>query len=335
MTPHQAAQPFPTYFGAFPDPATVAVALLGIDVEMDPERPVEAVDPRLHSSLARGTLGPLNVAVGRFGVGIPQAHVTRDTHTFVFPTEASIVRRVSGQLLSGRQIIHLRPNAPTASTSPAGMPWAFGLINAPLGQLALDAPRVAGMDTRIPLDEDRIFTAPGREMTRLIAVMKDVARVIRDTPWVTGAPAAATALGGSVMTALLACLTEGVVRPDRAALRRHRQIVMRFEDALRERPEEMLSLSAICGAVGVAARTLNLACQEFLGEGPMQYARGRRLDLVRLRLLASDPARTQVTSVAMHYGFWELSRFAQAYRRRFGERPSETLRRDGAPAGLR
>jgi transcriptional regulator GlxA family with amidase domain len=89
----------------------------------------------------------------------------------------------------------------------------------------------------------------------------------------------------------------------------------------------MLSLSDICAAVGVAQRTLNLACEEFLGESAVQYARNRRLDRVRERLLASDPSTTRVTSVAMQYGFWELGRFAQAYRIRFGEHPSETLRR--------
>ena len=106
------------------------------------------------------------------------------------------------------------------------------------------------------------------------------------------------------------------------------EVVARFERALEERPEDMLSLSGICAAIGVAQRTLNLACLEFLGEGPVRYARNRRLDLVRAELLASDPIENRVTGAAMRYGFWELGRFAQAYRLRFGERPSETLRRD-------
>ena len=84
----------------------------------------------------------------------------------------------------------------------------------------------------------------------------------------------------------------------------------------------------ICAAVGVARRTLNLACLEFLGQGATQYARARRLDHVRAALLTSDPRVTQVTKVAMDFGFWELGRFAQAYRVRFGERPSDTLRRN-------
>ena len=42
-----------------------------------------------------------------------------------------------------------------------------------------------------------------------------------------------------------------------------------------------------------------------------------------------DPGAAQVTSVAMRFGFWELGRFAQAYRMRFGERTSDTLRRIG------
>ncbi|MBA4013531.1 MAG: hypothetical protein C0481_16835 [Phenylobacterium sp.] len=326
MTPDRRPSPFPTYYGEFADTASMALALLGEDVR---EGPRPAVDPAQRSMLARGALGDLNVAVGRFGQGIAQSHVTRDMHTFVFPTDATAVRQVSGRSLGHGQIFHFQPNAPTHSASLGDMPWAFGLITVPLGALAAGGPHATGLDPGVPLDADRMFQPPPHALDRLLGLMNDVVRVVRDTPWITARPEPSAALAGTLIEALLACLTEGLALPDRAALRRHRQIVTRFEDLLRERPEEMLSLSAICAALGVAERTLSLACQEFLGQGPMQYARARRLDLVRLRLLAADPAETQVTDVAMHYGFWELGRFAHAYRLRFGERPSQTLRRDG------
>jgi AraC-like DNA-binding protein len=306
----------------------MALALKGIDLRADGAQ--GPVDKRLRSMLARGVVDRLNVTVARYGEAIAQTAFTENLHTFVFPTEPSIVRRVSGQTLSGSHIFHFRPNEQTVASSPPGMPWAFGIITMPLGQLTADGPAVTGLDPGVPLDDDRMFLAPKDAMARLVGLMKDVGRIVRDTPWVIHEPAPAKAIAGSITDALLTCLTQGRARPDRAALRRHRQIVARFEDALLERPEEMLSLSAICGAVGVAERTLSLACHEFLGQSAMQYARGRRLDLVRLRLLASVPAQTQVTSVAMHYGFWELGRFAQAYRARFGERPSDTLRRGAA-----
>jgi transcriptional regulator GlxA family with amidase domain len=172
-----------------------------------------------------------------------------------------------------------------------------------------------------------LFLAPEVQRVRLISLMNDVERLAREEPWIVQMPAPAKALEDTIMEALLACLTLGQPSRARTAPGHHRRIVARMECALRERPEEMLSLSDLCAEVGVAQRTLNLACAEFLGQSAMRYARERRLDHVRACLLMSDPAVTRVTDVATRYGFWELGRFAQAYRRRFGEHPSKTLRR--------
>ncbi|MET0309866.1 MAG: helix-turn-helix domain-containing protein [Sphingomonas sp.] len=305
--------PTRSYYGVFPAPIGRARV-----------RPAPGT---FHSELAGVELDRLSVAVGRFSAGTKQVSDMDAAHTFVFPTEPGLVRRVSGRILGHRQIFHFRPNEQTVASSPAGMPWAFGVLIAPFDLLAAHLSTAAGADGIVPLNDDRMFEAPKAPMARLLALMDDVARLVRETPWVLEALEPARALEGSILDALAACLSQGLVRPDRAAIGRHRQIVARFEQALRDRPEEMLSLAAICAAVGVAERTLNLACQGFLGESAVHYARGRRLDLVRERLRVSDPTDTYVTDVAMDYGFWELGRFAQAYRRRFGERPSETLRR--------
>ena len=54
----------------------------------------------------------------------------------------------------------------------------------------------------------------------------------------------------------------------------------------------------------------------------------RRARLAQARADLEAPGRnTSVTNVAYDCGFSHLGRFAQEYARRFGESPSETLRR--------
>jgi AraC-like DNA-binding protein len=58
----------------------------------------------------------------------------------------------------------------------------------------------------------------------------------------------------------------------------------------------------------------------------MAYLRNVRLDLARFELKQKSSGSTSVTEVAMNCGFSHLSKFASAYKERFGELPSETLR---------
>lgn len=77
----------------------------------------------------------------------------------------------------------------------------------------------------------------------------------------------------------------------------------------------------------VSVRTLHAAFQEKLGESPMAYVRRIRLSKARAELLRSDPQKVRVADVAMRWGFFHQSRFAQQYRDQFNELPSVTLQR--------
>ena len=327
-TDQEAAAPSPSaYVATFssPDAYALAVNVAGAAAS----RFIGTIGKTFHAKIARVNLDRLGIGIGQasvpvaFTTGIPNAHV------FVFATEAADERRISGWTVGPQHIFHHRPNEQAFSNSPSGKPWPYAVIAVPFELLAAQGADMVGFDPEVPLNDDRLYLVPVPALNRLVSLMKDAARLAEEAPWIVARPEPAKALAGTIIEALLACLTQGRAMGDRAAPRRHRQIVAKLEQSMRECPEQMLSMPDICAEVGVARRTLNLACQEFLGQGATQYARARRLDHVRSALLRSDAGATQVTRVAMDYGFWELGRFAHAYRARFGERPSDTLRRNG------
>jgi transcriptional regulator GlxA family with amidase domain len=91
--------------------------------------------------------------------------------------------------------------------------------------------------------------------------------------------------------------------------------------------EEESTIVDLCAELDISPRTLRYCCQLHLGMGPKRFLTIRRLNLVRQALQAVGPSNLNVTQAATAYGFWELGRFAVAYRELFGEMPSVTLRR--------
>jgi AraC family ethanolamine operon transcriptional activator len=146
----------------------------------------------------------------------------------------------------------------------------------------------------------------------------------------TGATQTATRvrqLKRSLLYPFLLIAAHGESEPDGLAPEPKTTIVRRAERWLDDEPPERLHVIDLCLALGVPLRTLQRAFQETLGVGPAHYLTFYRLHKVRGVLLNSDPTDTRVTDVAIDHGFWELGRFAGLYRRTYGERPSETLRR--------
>jgi len=77
---------------------------------------------------------------------------------------------------------------------------------------------------------------------------------------------------------------------------------------------------------GVRERALQSGFQDLFGHSPKAHVTILRLNGVRTRLHASESEETTVREVANGFGFWHLGRFSAAYRRHFGDLPSETLR---------
>ena len=101
----------------------------------------------------------------------------------------------------------------------------------------------------------------------------------------------------------------------------------RVVDAVEADPARDLTLTDLARIASVSVRTLQELYRRHLDTTPTEHLRTVRLGRVHQQLLASDPAGTTVTAVARRWGFVHIGRFAGAYRARYGEAPSATLRR--------
>jgi AraC-like DNA-binding protein len=112
-----------------------------------------------------------------------------------------------------------------------------------------------------------------------------------------------------------------------------RQVVERVDAWVRAHIAHSISLEQLRAVAGVSTRTLQEACLARWGQTPIDLVASRRLETAR-SLLSSGRAPT-VTAAAVHSGFSHLGRFSIAYKRAFGESPSETLAQAAAVTAKR
>ena len=92
-------------------------------------------------------------------------------------------------------------------------------------------------------------------------------------------------------------------------------------------PTRNLTLTDMARIAAVSVRTLQELYRRHLDTTPTEHLRRTRLARAHQQLRASDPTETTVSAVARRLGFVHFGRFAGAYRARYDEPPSATLRR--------
>jgi len=99
-------------------------------------------------------------------------------------------------------------------------------------------------------------------------------------------------------------------------------------DYIGEHYQEPISASTLARAAHVSERSLYEGFHREFGLTPLAFVRRFRLERARDALIASDLEQSAtVAEIALRHGFGHLGRFAASYRERYGESPSETLRR--------
>lgn len=97
-------------------------------------------------------------------------------------------------------------------------------------------------------------------------------------------------------------------------------------ELLRSNPERPWTVGQLASAVSLSVRSLQEGFRRSWDTTPMGYLQQVRLEMVHEALAAAEPGTLTVTEVAARWGFLHLGRFAAAYRARFAELPSDTLR---------
>ena len=124
-------------------------------------------------------------------------------------------------------------------------------------------------------------------------------------------------------------VAEGVLpRPFCARSRRVKYLIFRrAEDMMHANLRRHIYTHELCAAAGVSERALRYAFEEMVGISPVRYLSMLRLCEACRSLSSADAGRKSVKSIALSCGLWDLSRFADNYRRVFGELPRDTLMR--------
>jgi len=129
----------------------------------------------------------------------------------------------------------------------------------------------------------------------------------------------------------LACALHNGRRQDRSREARRvaqrRSVMRRAEEYLRANISGTFSLSELADAAGTSARTLESRFLETYGVTPLTWFRSMKLNEIHKELQRSRGTGQRVSDIAMRLGFLHFGRFAEEYRRLFGECPRDTLTR--------
>jgi AraC-like DNA-binding protein len=102
--------------------------------------------------------------------------------------------------------------------------------------------------------------------------------------------------------------------------------IRRAEDFMRAHCAEPIRMVHVAAAAGCGVGTLGAVFRHFRGKTPLGVLHAIRLEQAHCELTRGGTGAS-VATVARRYGFTNPARFTVAFRRRFGETPSEVVRR--------
>ncbi|MFI8772822.1 AraC family transcriptional regulator [Gordonia sp. NPDC062954] len=181
-----------------------------------------------------------------------------------------------------------------------------------------DRIRVAPIRRRLSLPPQiDVSTDAGASWLSLVTALSAQAREPVD---LLANPLVGPQLASAVTTAFLLAVTPDSADPDHQM---RPGMVKRVLDALHDDPGRPWTLAEMAAIGGTSVRRLQEAFAQFVESSPTRALTDIRLDRAHADL---ERAGGTVADAAARWGFSSPSRFAAAYRRRYGASPAQTLR---------
>lgn len=303
----------------------------------DPEALAELVtDTRFEQRILRG--GAFSVTHQRLNWGdvildcgsyslpvLAQGSLPGDRLCIGFALDAREPGNLNGQaVLPGSPRIFAE-GCEIAYRTAAGLTWTSFHI----ARQALEEVAVTRLGCSLPIPARGWLNLPPCDAGRLLA------RSIRET-LSTANRASATSFGSAskvreqlldaYVMAIAGSLQLDYRHLSRAATGRT-QVVGRARDYLLANLDQPFSMQALCRVTGRTERVLQYVFREVYGVSPQAWFQVMKLNTIHRELRSKGPGDVRITDVAMRSGFTHLGRFSVDYRRLFGERPIDTLKK--------
>ncbi|MET0415623.1 MAG: AraC family transcriptional regulator [Actinoplanes sp.] len=275
-------------------------------------------------------LGPLTVGELAYGASVTFGVAEMDGYHVSIPTAGRMLAQHAGTetLATLGTGAVFRPGSPIVTRHEAHS----AELDVKITRAALEDELTGLLGHSIdgPIDLPTVIdlsTGPGHSWSRLVRLLRDEITFAQSLIF---QPLIAEQLRSTVLSGLLLSVPhryyDELTTPTKPGPPR---AIRRVVEAINQEPERPVTVTDLARLAGTSVRSLQEGFRRHIGCAPMTYLQRVRLNRVNRMLREADPTLVTVAAVAHRWGFAHLGRFASAYRARFGESPSETLRSPG------
>ncbi|MFF5080008.1 AraC family transcriptional regulator [Actinoplanes sp. NPDC000266] len=272
-------------------------------------------------------LGPLTVGQLSFATAVTLLVAELDAYHVSMPTSGRLHARHAGHeiVATPAKGVVFGPGSPVYTSREAHS--AELAVKIERKALEEELAGLLGRPIEGPIDlppEIDLSSGPGHSWSRLVRLLRDELEFSQSLFY---QPMIAEQLRSAVLSGLLLSVPhryhQELTSPAAAGPPR---AIRRVVEAIQGEPERPFTVTDLARIAGMSVRSLQDGFRRHVGVAPMAYLQQVRLGRAREALRMADPLRVTVAAVAHRWGFAHLGRFASAYRSKFGESPSETLR---------